>query len=937
MVSLSLNTLIIAVLVAFVVLSVKPVKDIAFAATENTAKVFGLDIGKPRIGSFTAVPLDSDGDKKFEMMFELLIAGNKKDVVLEIYESKASDVVASELKAPDPEFDADSIIYTTEGSGEMDDIKGGILSKKCPGDGGCRKILIIKNPRTEFKPGWYKFSAVLKKRGKTVYQSETLMGFYTEDYVELLDKPIAGCNDPAYGNCNVVECKKTLINTDLYHFTAPNNIKFDLRAPVAQKISDEFRATPRTGYYCGRMEKPPGQPTGILVTEGCTNDEIDELNKMVVRARLLEYANMVQPDVMSEDDYGKYINELGSWKGKAVEMTMSCTQPSGWRHAPKGAYSELEKLGWLRVPERGGFNYWETEVRAMLDVVLKSKVPPGIEWFKVTPKPDMTFEASWKPTEVGINNIKSFQVRRAYSKFAKGIDLVKGVNNPESSLIFAEIQDPAARSKALPKGDFGMHKYILSVIYVKDKENKVSDSKEYATGLFNDFFPDSYLELYMGNFQKGYLKADFLKDIVPDAKKKSVVGKLNKKLREKYPATTCELKESGDLENEKGCSPEDLRELYRLAVFEAVTFKGKEYALNVFTCKIPEWRTLNPPTRPKYYVSPSLICEAKDSLRQTLTGSAWLEVTQADKDDAIQAAVDKFADEEANPVVTGLKAFASISQPGKIELTWSMPLGKGNVFNDAILLQHWRTYYPENLDWAEKEQPPVTSVPAEPAKYYFEPADLIGQHKFRFTTWSKDGSSADVKTIITGVYDRNYLETYDRDVDDKVCEDAEKATRAAGEIGCNVIKEKTRVFLDDVPKNMEVFGEEKKYPRLAYHRFHDEDLDKECSYDWEKKKLFRKAEVPGTSPSTPAVIQKEGPCSAEDVNTLYNYLIDEIYPEPSYHTQNSAAKSCNTGGLDYNVWRACSSKESLLKSLYERGWSCFGDGCPRPGLPLFWP
>lgn len=197
--------------------------------------------------------------------------------------------------------------------------------------------------------------------------------FYTEEYVEMLNKQIGGCFDD-FGNCNVIECKKQIINFYFLNPQAPGALQ--LRKDLVVEISEEFRK--ERGYNlpnkCGTFESVYRGKINFFKSDECTDKDIDDLNIKVARARLLESAfESTGQAVKSENDYKKWIDLLDLWKKEAIDITMSCTKT--WNVAttikPKGAFSEMEKLGWTKV---GSFDKQEGKIKAELDRVLKDKL-----------------------------------------------------------------------------------------------------------------------------------------------------------------------------------------------------------------------------------------------------------------------------------------------------------------------------------------------------------------------------------------------------------------------------------------------------------------------------------------------------------------------------------------------------------------------------------
>src|SRR3989344_2140775 len=245
----------LVVLLLVVLFAAGPPSNIIVKTAQNTAKIFGLEIGPPSIASFTATKSNNDG-----VHFKLAIGGNKENYVLEIYKAAASEdrnkqppaTPATVLKAPDAVIhDLAHLVYTSD-----TDKPVAIPDIVCPGDDECcRKKMVQPNCIEEkLAPDWYKFSACLKKKGSDVCvdQQDVTLGLYTEDYVEFLNLPIDGCKDTAFdgstfGNCNVIECKKKLINKDL---NDPQQIASGIRKALVAEISQEFNARrPGCGDY----------------------------------------------------------------------------------------------------------------------------------------------------------------------------------------------------------------------------------------------------------------------------------------------------------------------------------------------------------------------------------------------------------------------------------------------------------------------------------------------------------------------------------------------------------------------------------------------------------------------------------------------------------------------------------------------------------------
>lgn len=371
------SQLLAIVLIAVVILFVAPAKHLIASTADNTLKVFGIDIGKPSIASFTAT-LSSDGG----VLFSVSIGGNRNDVVLEIYWAKASeDKAATVLEAPNANYSSDHLVYTSS----TDEVEA-VFSVECPGQDKCCRIKSVQPNciTAKLAPDWYRFSAVLKKKEKTVDVKDALLGVYTESYVELLNKPITGCKDSEFWNCNVIECKKELINTNL--LDPLNILEFRRDSGILWKISKEFTDEKATepGFdvasNCGKVGDVFGnvitntkdRKAQYFVLTGCRDKDIDDLNVKVARVRMLESAyEDTGQTVKSEAQYKdpKYTGRISFWVDQAVRMTMSCTRPLGWSNAPKGAYSQLAKLGWVPWPPTGDFAVWKQRAIDVLSAI----------------------------------------------------------------------------------------------------------------------------------------------------------------------------------------------------------------------------------------------------------------------------------------------------------------------------------------------------------------------------------------------------------------------------------------------------------------------------------------------------------------------------------------------------------------------------------------
>lgn len=474
-----------AIVFGVVIVALQITKGTAYAA-EKIEDITGVGIGTPRLSSFAAEPAEG-----VNMQFKFTVPGDKSGAELLIYRSYEP---YPDKEPGTPQFDSSNLVYhaisdrDTTGKKLVDVLKKTkVATVSCPSgyeSGGCEEVGL-----SEFKPGWYKFFAVLKKDRKVVDAKDAKVGFYTEDYVELLDKPIAGCVD-GFGNCNVFECKKLLVNYNLEGGALGGFVTWlGLRKNLVVDVSEDFNSKPRSAG-CGSVKLGA---VNYFNVDGCTKEEIHELNKMVSRIRLLEAANNFEPGISSEDQYPNYIDRLDLWKKDAVRHTLACTKSLNRviTTDPKGAYPEFVKLGWQSV---GKFTYNE-EVANELDRVLKEEVRPIIVKLRADAVPsDKTLALSWN-LPIGQDAITMYELKlfRSYAAPKKN-DASQVKNLPLVELTDVKQPGISATSATYPgngglsAGKMGAYLFSLAAF---DKDGK-SDSKDSTTGIYDN----SYVELY---------------------------------------------------------------------------------------------------------------------------------------------------------------------------------------------------------------------------------------------------------------------------------------------------------------------------------------------------------------------------------------------------------------------------------------------------------
>ncbi len=172
-----------AIVVVVVLVSFKAGSGISHAA-DRISDIVGVPIGSPSIKAFTATP-DGNGN----MRFQLSLAHSTNNVGLQIYRMY-TQTPDRDLANMTPTFnnkknDKDNnvvynLISSSDATGQK--LESGVINNLCPkdatdkdgkftaGENGCESSL-------PYKPGGYRFVAVLKKDGKVVDQKDALTGF----------------------------------------------------------------------------------------------------------------------------------------------------------------------------------------------------------------------------------------------------------------------------------------------------------------------------------------------------------------------------------------------------------------------------------------------------------------------------------------------------------------------------------------------------------------------------------------------------------------------------------------------------------------------------------------------------------------------------------------------------------------------------------------
>lgn len=638
------NQLITAAIVGFVVISALwGGKGIAHAA-DKISDITGIDIGSPALRSFTATP-DGNGN----MTFQLSLGGGKSDVELLIYQ-RYEESPEKELDVPDLKEDAVyKLIASGTGAKLVDVMQNGVVKQTCPKEGQSKGCQTEK----KYELGGYRFVAVLKKKGKVVDGRGTVTGFYDENYVEMLHKPVFGCEDPYFQDCNVIECKKELINKDLL-LASGSAFQLELRGQsgILRKISDEFRNEKGFGPSndCGKagdawgnvVSNDEGGKALHFVLKGCSDKDIDDLNIKVVRARLLESVKNAN-GVTSEDEYSKSLAQLDRSKEQSVEMTLSCTMPLSLLGVPtpKGAKGALKSLGWQLVSLDGKTDIWEGRINAELDRVLNSKLRPGIFDAVADTNNDGQLALGWK-MPIGKDALTQYQLKLFHSSAALGVKLTDVKKLADAKKIqLAEIALPQQPAKGevffkypaamgLTSAQMGAYWFELTAFDSQGESSKAESHK----GVYDI----NYVELYR-DVKDASDACGSGCDVA--GKKESALGNDEiwqytrtafDKLKKDFQGICLLEPKKKRQERISGCLPREVDLLYRDAVTayvadllsktpEAIQ-PGKTAAdLLKFDC----WKETWMDSYQKQYLDTGIkaVCYAKSDLKKSLDGFNW--------------------------------------------------------------------------------------------------------------------------------------------------------------------------------------------------------------------------------------------------------------------------------------------------------------------------
>ncbi|MBI2141353.1 hypothetical protein HYU16_02920 [Candidatus Woesearchaeota archaeon] len=759
-----------AVLMALVIFTVPAVKNIAYGALENTLKIAGIDIGNPRIGAFSAKPVDIGGDGKIEMRFELSVAGNKDSAYLEIYESKASDdKTAAQLEPPPAKFGDDDRIYSTRRTeGRLSELaKKGVFSINCPGHDECKAFDYVPKPRDEFKPGLYRFTAVIRKAkdNKVVYSKDVVAGFYDEEYVELLDKPAVGCPD-----CNVIECKRKQMETLL-----EEKDKCSEGVKILYKESGG-RVNVVDVNGCAFPIEPVKHTDPLTNAEftGCLASQINLIHSQTVLSAFYRIACEKGDGIgaltdlpLAEDKLAKKGLGISQVKEMAKDFMQSCS---------KKAESYLNGKGWFKAETAQSRRAaYDDKITSYLD----NKVMPGVTGVSLNNDQTGLLVVSWKAL-TGQAKVGKFVIEHVVTK---AID-------PESKEVqtFGETLEklPSELTPAVDGFSFtirpensnlaGWHEFIVSAVS-KDDPGSSSVKSSSGRGLYNLRF----LELYQTH-PKGCTD-----DKCNVIKKKKEMIKSSPGADEAYMIWSGRIKNAGCVYDEKkgmdDCpEPEAVDIMYRgiIGLSRVGSDFEKAVGMECGASNTPEGR----------------VCSARKELKAELEKRGWFQVV-------VETPI---VITPSNVKVQDFKAVARAD--GGIDAEFVVSGNVAKISGFAVEHRFNRFYRDDSKQFVNLLPMEVAKDKREVVIGPFEER-FDGYHKFRLK--AVDDLSIELSSsaeVAAGFYTQGYLDFYDGD-----------AENCKGDGGCDVVgrkrdylKEKRdaaiEVFANDeaVRKGLEFFG-----------------------------------------------------------------------------------------------------------------------------------
>jgi hypothetical protein len=459
--------------------------------------------------------------------------------------------------------------------------------------------------------GLHKFDIFVSGSGDgSTRQATDHIGVYTEEFVELMDRPEdgdvifeSGCVSAFGGHspndCTVIECKRNIINYDF-----PQQGGLIQAKNVIRDVSTEFRIENGITNDCGEIQN------GVIFKTGsCTSSEIDALNTKVVKVRYEIMKNQVEAGLRQGWD-------LKDARDYAIDSTMSCAAGPGKvgfrNNVPNGAYATLQNLENPEWKPLGEFGRWRQKAVSELDTIPRMEnLEAGFdEYGSISISWDILPESSHDTIKKGTYEIKQVHKVlddeiRTETKTIDGSDRLGRVVESYATEILQPI---------------GSHDFEIRFV---DRLGSTLFVEEISAGRFGD----DYIEFYAGGNDGCIDDGDFkLDDCDVVMQKKTMLqthgpfgdswstdraGKRTRLItaydnyKSDVSTTQCEAVVESNLFFLKGntCSSEDIDGIYKEYM--------ELYTTNDYDCESP------------LGIEANAVCKVKKQTIETLQGLGW--------------------------------------------------------------------------------------------------------------------------------------------------------------------------------------------------------------------------------------------------------------------------------------------------------------------------
>ncbi len=754
-VGLSLSNLSTAVIVlAVVIIALKVTGGTAYAA-DKIGEITGVCLANPRIGSFSALPApDGDGS---DMEFRFTVRGCTKGTELLIYKSYEA---AIDKKPAVVNYVGASLVFHAIKETELTGKKLAALLESsrhvvvhCPEgieNEACAKANTEDPANTKkYLPGQHLFHAVLKRDGKVIDVKGAEVSFFTEEYVELLDRAVSGCSD-----CNVIGCKRR---------------KFESLLEKSDKCSEGVKLLYRqSGGKVGVVEdgcnypaEPSGQAAPLRNAElaGCSVQQVDDAHSKTVLSTFYRLACEKGDGIRDLADLPEIGSKLGK-KGLAVEQVKGMAV-SELKECAVKAGEGLEGLGWVSAEAGPGRREaYQKTIGDYLDAL-----QPGVGELSLNNDANGLLIVNWR-VPAGILNVKGFRighvVTKAYDPSEPANVLSESFQLTKSPAVCEAESRTCALTVDVASGSVaGWHELSVkaaSKVANADGSEYLSNPAMAGRGLYNNRFIELYSRHPNGCNDDKCNVIKKKKELIKSSPKASRVYQTDDVRKSVNDAGCAYDASKGGMDE---CTePEAVDIMYREIMGNAM-YRGVMRAippaeferLAGFPCdesSTPEGR----------------VCEAKRELAEELVNKGWFRVA------------------ETSIVITpsniGIQAFAvAAGSDGSFNADFVVS-GDTSKINRFVIEHSFNRFARNNQNQFVNLLPIEAAAGDREAVIGPFEERFDGLHKFRLKAIDEFsielGSSGEVAV---GIYDRDYLELYDGDADN---------CNGAG--GCNVIGKK---------------------------------------------------------------------------------------------------------------------------------------------------